>query len=138
MSISLAIVPIREFESAKLRLSSSLSPVERSKLSVALINRTLSSIEKSEIDHVSLVCSDPESVHDLRSVYRKLTITKESIRHGGVNSAMVDGLNVMKTRFDISETFLLPSDLPLLSSAALNEIISMLQEFDLVINPSKN
>jgi 2-phospho-L-lactate guanylyltransferase len=134
--LRVAIVPIREIENTKLRLATALTQSQRSELSTALLHRTLRSVEGSSIDYAWLVSSLPETLSGLQQ-YQKLAVVRESIFHGGVNSAMRDGFVAAKSRFEISASILIPSDLPLVSATALNEVLESLEKYDMIINPSE-
>ena len=70
------------------------------------------------------------------STFQKVKVVQESVNHGGVNSAVSDGINLIGQSGEAPEILIVPSDLPLLSSEALNRAIKLLGEYDLVINPT--
>lgn len=132
-----AIVPVREFKDAKQRLGNFLGETERAAMAKALLLHVLRSLEQADRVSGVLVVSSAEkqSVEDL-STFQKVKVVQESVNHGGVNSAVSDGINLIGQSSEAPEILIVPSDLPLLSSEALNRAIKLLGEYDLVINPS--
>jgi 2-phospho-L-lactate guanylyltransferase len=132
-----AIIPVREFKNTKLRLRSVLSESERSALTKSLLNHVLAQLQESQIDKVVIIASDKRSASSIARGFSKAVIIRESKHHGGVNYAMEDGMMYWRTHFgDATSFMLIPSDLPLLSSEAINEAISKLDYNNLVISPS--
>jgi 2-phospho-L-lactate guanylyltransferase len=130
-----AIVPVREFSGAKMRLSPALSMEQRSALSRALLSRLISALDISRISKIILVSSDPKETLSSLRVSSKLTVIRESVHHGGVNGAMIDGIDL--ARKEGAKTIsLLPSDLPIINHSKINEALDLLTSFDLIINPS--
>jgi len=68
--------------------------------------------------------------------FRKNKIIQESLHHGGVNSAVQDGVSLIRRSGDNPKILVLPSDLPLAASEPVNKILELLNVHDLVINPS--
>lgn len=137
MSKIIAIIPIREFDTTKVRLTDSVSNNQRIRLNQALLKRSLASIDQSSVDHAIVVSSKPESIHASIKPSEKVTVIKESAHHGGVNLAMADGLRIARSNFGLSNILMLPSDLPLISAIALNDVTGLLEQFDLIICPSE-
>jgi len=133
---SYAIIPVREFENSKLRLAANLTEPERSALTKALLVHVLREVQNSLLSGGLVVSSDPEQVSELIGKFQKIQVIAESSRHGGVNSAIYDGISVLKQIEGDPRILLMPSDLPFLSSKAINKVIELLRLNELVINPS--
>ena len=140
MKTSIVIIPVREFQNTKLRLIGTLSADQRAALTCALIRRVLYAAQKSDVAKVFVVASDPVSVSTQTQEFSKVKVIRESMHHGGVNSAMMDGINAINHSQNGYESdlslILLPSDLPLITSGGLNKILHLLTKYDLLINPS--
>ncbi len=130
-----AIVPVREFAETKHRLSDVLTRAERAELTWALLSKVLRELEKSQIDRIILVAADADETRRLVPALSKVQIIEESKHHGGVNRAMKDGLKLVP-QTSASNALLLPSDLPLITSAALDRATDLLDRYDMIINPS--
>ena len=136
MTRKYAIIPIREFSNTKLRLSRVLSSNQRSELSIALISRVVSTLELSKIKSVIVVASNREEASSsIRGLSSKVRVIKETVPHGGVNSAMNDGIQLAQNE-GASTVVLLPSDLPIINHSKVDEAVGLLNDFDLIINPS--
>ncbi|MFI5419877.1 MAG: 2-phospho-L-lactate guanylyltransferase [Nitrososphaerales archaeon] len=136
MTGNFAIVPVREFGESKQRLSRVLTSAQRADLTLILLSKVLRELQYSLIDQVILVAADANEARKLVPSYSKLEIIEECIHHGGVNSAMRDGLRrIPQTRK--TRVLLLPTDLPLITRSALDRAISLLDDYDVIINPSE-
>lgn len=135
-----AIIPVRELEDTKVRLSSVLTKPERAELTLAMLGRVISAIEKSENVRMTIMVCSEEEERLSRLVERscnKIIVIPESKHHGGVNSAVEDGITCALERFGYVESIVvIPSDLPLLSGEVLDDAISKLDSFDFLIAPS--
>ncbi len=90
------IVPVREFQNTKLRLSHTLSKKERADLTRVLLRNVLAQVEKSRALETIIVASSTDLVRDGIQEFAKSRVIRESKRHGGVNSAMADGLRSIR------------------------------------------
>jgi 2-phospho-L-lactate guanylyltransferase len=132
-----AIVPVREFKDAKQRLGNFLGEPERAALAKALLLHVLRSLEQANrITRVLVVSSDEKNSVENFAPFQKVKVVQESKIHGGVNSAVNDGMNLIRQSGAALEILIVPSDLPLLSREAVDRAIQLLDEYDLVINPS--
>lgn len=133
----LGIVPVREFENTKLRLRKCLSKSERSSLSQALLGHVLRALQDSDVKKTLIVSSDRAAISKLVRKLKDIVVIAEEKHHGGVSSAVENGVSYCSNRMKgITSIMVLPSDLPLLSSKAINKAISKLRNYDLVIGPS--
>jgi 2-phospho-L-lactate guanylyltransferase len=129
-----AIIPVREFSDSKQRLSAVLNTEERAELARTLLLKTISQLQLSKVDKVIVVATDDEEVRGKMPAFSKLEIVRESAHHGGVNSAMRDGLQRLQP--SKSKVVLLPSDLPLITSQVIDRAFDTLDANDFIINPS--
>ncbi len=136
MKNCLVIIPVREFTNTKLRLSPVLSKAQRAKLTLALLRKVLSEVERSNAVEAIVVTSRPDLVARHILDFPKTRVIKESKHHGGVNSAMRDGLKAAGKRYPASSVLLIPSDLPFLSFRALDKVALLMEKYDLLISPS--
>ena len=136
MRKSVAIIPVREFEDTKLRLQTILAPKQRGELTKKLLQGVLSAIEASCISRAAVVATDQDLVRRTHKASQKTQIIQESIHHGGVNSAMRDGLSIISGQ-GYDSVLLMPSDLPLITAEAVNKVLELLDRYDLLINPAR-
>lgn len=136
MKNCIVIIPVREFANTKLRLRSVLSKRQRANLTSSLLLKVLSQVEKSHALGAIIVASSPDLVRKRVRGFSKVLVIRESRHHGGVNSAMQDGLKYIGKEHHDAAIILIPSDLPLLTFKALDNIIHLLEKYDLLINPS--
>ncbi|MDG6922392.1 MAG: hypothetical protein JRN67_03745, partial [Nitrososphaerota archaeon] len=113
-----AIIPVREFSSAKRRLISRLTSGERKALAFALLNRVVRAAELSDLEQIIVVASDPFEIgHSLRGV-DKISVISELEHHGGVNGAFEAGIGYANGH-GAMRLALSPSDLPFVSHAKI-------------------
>jgi 2-phospho-L-lactate/phosphoenolpyruvate guanylyltransferase len=132
-----AIVPVREFKDAKQRLGNFLDEPGRAALAKALLLHVLRSLEQAErITGVLVVSSGGKQSAENLASFPKVEVIQESKFHGGVNSAVNDGIDFVRQSGEDREILVIPSDLPLLSYEAVDLAVQLLEEYDVVINPS--
>lgn len=136
MTESYAIVPVREFRSTKLRLSSILTEPQRAAITESFLLHSLRALEESDINSTMIVSSDGLQSNYKVTNFQKVKTIQEVKYHGGVNSAINDGLTHIKKISENPNILVIPSDLPLLSSEAVNGVLDLLNQYNLVINPS--
>jgi len=138
MTTSHAIIPVRDFANTKIRLRTVLSESERAGLTSVLLDIVLCALERSEVTDVTVVATDPEEVEPKLKRFPKSRILKEVKRRGGVNSAVIQGMDSLPSALGNDFLILLiPSDLPFLGPEVVNEAISVANDADIVINPSR-
>ncbi|MCL4518172.1 MAG: 2-phospho-L-lactate guanylyltransferase [Thaumarchaeota archaeon] len=134
---SVAVIPVRDFASTKLRLRSILDDRQRAKLTATLLKNVLHSIEKSNLEKVVVVAANKEKAERDLAGFSKLVVIEESSHDGGVNRAMFDGIDFIERTGKNGSFFFMPSDLPLLTSEALNKVLRLLEGHDIVIAGSR-
>ena len=129
-----AIVPIKRLDMAKTRLSKILNDEERVKLTLAMLKDVLKAIRDSDIEQTYLIGAN-----------RKVA----EIAKGGSNIFLWDGGEGLDKAVELANeiccsdgaeaTIFVPSDLPLLTSCDLNNILELIHKgIQVVITPSKN
>lgn len=126
---------MREFAESKQRLSKVLTGALRAELTLAMLSKVLRELEYSLVDQIIVVAADQKEIRQVLPRQCKVEVVEESIHHGGVNLAMRDGLKLIPQSREMG-TFLIPSDLPLITSQAVDRATSLLKDYDLIINPS--
>ena len=132
-----AIIPVRNFENAKQRLSGALDKAQRAALARALLTRVLRALGgTNEVIETIVVASNEKECREFLNDFQNTRVVQETRIHGGVNSAVNDGLAITAQRIEDPKVLILPSDLPLLSTEAVERALRLLNDNDLVINPS--
>jgi 2-phospho-L-lactate guanylyltransferase len=132
-----AIIPVREFENTKLRLRNFLGESERAMLTRSMLIHVLATLERSLVEHVVVVASNKAQASRLGKHFSKATFISEKSPHGGVNDAMDGGIAYARHQFKgMDSVMLIPSDLPLLSVAAIDKALEKLESYDLILSPS--
>gem|GEM_PF-1922908 len=144
MSEFSVVIPVREPKSAKSRLAGILSDDERSRLSLALLRRVLGAVESSAARYCVVVSSSPASISQTTGKFSKVVLVQERKFHGGVNSAIQDGIAALSLNPKVtsssqarSSVMFIPSDLPFLDKGSIEEAARLLENFDAVISPSR-
>lgn len=132
---SYAIIPVREFRNTKLRLSRILTESQRAAITESFLIHTSRVLDESDIKSTLVVSSDGIQSNS-KFNFQKIKIIQESTYHGGVNSAVTDGVSQIRKMADNPKILVIPSDLPFLSGEAINKVLELLNVYDLVINPS--
>ena len=130
-----AVIPVKKFDQSKQRLTSLLTGKEREGLTFHLLFNMLTKLQASNVDTIVLVAANSEDTVRIAPAFPKLRVVGESVKNGGVNSAMQDGLRLIPS--SKSKVLLFPSDLPLITTSAINRALEMLDDNNIIINPSK-
>ena len=130
---SIAVIPVRDFATTKLRLKSILDERQRATLTATLLKNVLRAVEESDLDRVIVVAANREKAAKDLVGFSKLVVIQESTHNGGVNHAMQDGINSLGSSAESSSFLFIPSDLPLLNGGALNKALELLSKHDLII-----
>ncbi|MGH7861388.1 MAG: 2-phospho-L-lactate guanylyltransferase [Candidatus Dormibacteraceae bacterium] len=114
-----AVVLIKDFESAKQRLSSALSPLERRQLAVENARRALLAAAAGA-DHALAVCGSPEAAELSRSLGMDTLLEEHP---DGQNGAAERGLSHCLDQ-GADAVMVISSDLPLIDAAAVSEFLA--------------
>ncbi len=130
-----AIIPVREFASAKVRLKKALTSEKRVALASSLLRRLVGAIERSQLEGVIIVASDISEAISCLEGYKRISVICENSYHGGVNRAMTTGIDFARGKG--ARTFsLFPSDLPLVTHSRIDDALELFRRYELIINPS--
>jgi 2-phospho-L-lactate guanylyltransferase len=132
-----SIVPVREFVDTKVRLSNVLSRQERASLTKAFLRCAVNAQQQSDLKEILIVSPKPEEVTLILHDFPKIRVIMESLTRGGVNQAISNGIEEIRKLSDESKILLMPSDLPFISTEVINRIIRLLDDYELIINPSE-
>jgi 2-phospho-L-lactate guanylyltransferase len=115
-----AIVPVRTLEGAKSRLGEVLDPEERRDLAVALLERTVrAAAGATTLAGVVAVSPDPEALEIAAAAGARPILQRTS----GLNAAVAEA-RAEARRLGATEVLVLPTDLPRISSAAVDELVA--------------
>jgi 2-phospho-L-lactate guanylyltransferase len=130
-----AVVPVKDLDASKKRLSSVLSPQERGQLTLAMLEDVLSALKTSEVDETLVVSNDLM----VQGIARKFDVRYLAQKAGGLNSAIEEA-----TKWCVQEeaeaVLVLPADIPLLSSGDVDKMIELggCEERAVVLSPSRD
>ena len=128
-----AVVPVKSLGASKNRLSSVLSPQERSQLTLAMLEDVLNALQTSTVNNTVVVSNDL-TVHDVVDKFGAMYLVQKT---SGLNSAIEEA-----TEWCVKEgaeaILVLPADIPLLSSADVDRIVELgnCKEQTVVLSPS--
>lgn len=114
-----AIVPVRTLEGAKSRLGEVLDAEERHDLAVALLERTVRAVvDATTVSGVLAVSPDPAAL-EIAAAAGARPLPQ---RTRGLNAAVTEARTEAQS-LGATEVLVLPTDLPRISSAAIDELI---------------
>lgn len=128
------VVPVKKLSEAKSRLSAILSPRERAKLLLAMLEDVLGAVASSVGAGSVVVISRDGFVKDFASSHGVVVLDE---RGCGLNEAIEQA-----TRWCAAEgaraTLVLPADVPLISAADVSALCKILLSHDVVVVPSSD
>jgi len=117
-----AIVPIKPLRKGKSRLSDVLSKEKREKLNQFLLENTISQIRSvAEVDEIIVISYDPSALTIARK-YETRTVLEN--KRTNINLALRKA-TMAALAFNATKVLIIPSDLPLLTSSDLNDLIQV-------------
>ena len=129
-----AIIPIKQLSEAKSSLGSALTPQQRRKLVLCMLEDILSAIERSHSVSGVIVVSPDAEVLDLASSAGAVAVTDPGL---GLNNALEVSIDRVKESGG-GAALILPGDVPLLSPTDIREIVGLASgERDVVIATSE-
>ncbi len=130
-----AVVPVKHLSSSKSRLATILTPEDRKRLTLVMLEDVLTAIRNSAIQGTIVVGSDL-CVCEL-ATNTGVTFINEKAR--GLNPAIGDSIKCCMQR-GADSVLVLPADIPLISSTDIERIIELAgnAESIVVVSPSKN
>lgn len=126
-----ALLPLKNFAEAKSRLSSVLTPAQRSGLFQAMVNDVLTVLQSHpDIDNTLIVSDDPLAAQ-LARAYGADYLSESGLNASGLNQAVQAGVDELARR-GIDEVMVIHGDLPLMSGAELSHLIHMHRQHSIV------
>jgi len=122
-----AIIPIKPLKRGKSRLAGVLSIEEREKLNKEMLIRTLRCIKDvPQINFYIVISYDPAALAIARELSAK-TILESKVTN--LNRALQKATAAAKA-FNATQVLILPADLPLITSAAIQQFINLGENFE--------
>ena len=115
-----AVVAVKGLDTSKKRLSSVLSPQERSQLTLAMLEDVLNALQTSNIDKTVIVSND----FTLRDFAEKFNSTHLVQKISGLNFAVKEATEWCMQK-GAEAVLVLPADIPLLSSEDVDTIVEL-------------
>jgi len=130
-----AVVPVKDFQTAKQRLRAVLAPDERHALARAMLEDVLAALARvRELDRLVLVTREPQVVVLARRF--GAVILSESSNRG--QTAAVERALTEARRQGASAVLALPGDVPLIVPADVEAILRAGEQADVVLVPSRD
>jgi 2-phospho-L-lactate guanylyltransferase len=127
-----AIIPVKNLEFSKKRLSVVLSPQERSLLTLAMLEDVLKALQLSVVDEIVVIGNDAK-VQCIADRYGAFYLTASQ---DGLNSAIEQAV-AWCVNEDAGWVLILPADMPLLEPADVNQIVELgISGASVVLSPS--
>ena len=129
-----AIVPVKDLEESKSRLSPSLSPKEREVLTLAMLDHVLATLrEVDAVEQIGVVSPSPRALFIAEDAGATALLQESR----GLNKALEEGQDWAISQ-GASSLLVLPADLPYLSSCDLRMLTMILRdERAAVISPDE-
>lgn len=118
-----ALVPIRGLESAKTRLGADLDPEERAELVTELLRRTLAATRDAGRIVGTVVVTMDGAAAEVARQHDAIGLVE---RAPGLNAAIAAARSVAEAR-GATAVLVLPADLPAVSPAALDDVLSAIE-----------
>jgi 2-phospho-L-lactate guanylyltransferase len=129
----IAIIPVKNFENSKTRLSALLGVQERVRLSELMLQDTLAALASARSVSEIVVVSSDKRAKEIAEKY-KTTVLKQE-RDSGVNSAVALA-DAYAAKKHAAATIVVPQDLPLLAPADIDSVCALARGRCIAICPS--
>jgi 2-phospho-L-lactate/phosphoenolpyruvate guanylyltransferase len=113
-----AVIPVKNLQESKQRLSSVFSPNERQQLSIAMLEDVLDAVKSSLIEEIVVSANDPL----VRESAEKFGASYFSPSEKGLNAAVDQAVSWCK-KDGVDSVLILPADIPLLTSQEINRVL---------------
>jgi 2-phospho-L-lactate guanylyltransferase len=134
-ALTWAMVPLKSRERAKSRLASVLSPEQRLRLFFALATRVIRTLQATRgIDAVAVITASTEVAAFAQSLGAVAMLQSADFGMSAAFDTAIRELNVTKPR----RVLMLPGDLPLVSTSALEEVLAANTDTGVVIVPDRH
>ncbi len=131
MKKTTAIIPVSRFAHAKTRLSPTLTALERENLLKSMLMDVIG-VLKEKISNVVVISSDEEVLNHVKGM-GVISLIEEG--ETDLNGALMQAVEYCSEFSD--QVLVVPSDVPLMKSEHVDNIIKMGEKYDLVIAPAK-
>lgn len=132
-----AIIPLKDLVQAKSRLAGVLRPAERRMLAQAMAEDVLRVLQGHPgITRTILVTDDPSGAQ-LAQLHGAQCLSEAGLGGGGLNAVLQAGSALVQQRYG-GPQLILHADLPLLSSADLDQVLTALRSGGLVIGGDRH
>ena len=126
-----ALIPMKEFSQAKMRLADVLDRTARAELALAMLTDVISACNESGcFDIVAVVSADGEALRHARELGAKPLAEPAAIRTASGLQALNDGLTFgqryLARRVGASELVILPADIPLVRADDVRAVVDAL------------
>ena len=115
-----AVVAVKGLDASKKRLSSVLSPQERTQLTLAMLEDVLNALQTSTIDKIVIVSND-FTLRDFASKFNAIHLVQKI---SGLNSAVEEATEWCMQK-GAEAVLVLPADIPLMSSEDVDTIVEL-------------
>jgi 2-phospho-L-lactate guanylyltransferase len=127
--ITYAIVPVKEFDRAKSRLSANLKPAQRKGLLISMLDDVLTALSDIQVILIS-----PEDISNHVGKRKNVKFILQA-PGGDLNSAVREA-NDLALREGADSTLFVPADMPLITKKDINDILGLGKKHALIITQS--
>ncbi|WP_078427720.1 2-phospho-L-lactate guanylyltransferase [Alkalihalobacterium alkalinitrilicum] len=131
--MNMAIILQKPFNQAKTRLKGWLSPSERIGLVQAMLYDVVETLTVTPLlDRIGILTSDPRAINIAKELGIEVFYEEKVV---GMNHALVNFTNLLDE--EVKSLFVLPADIPLISSADISEVVNISQRVPITIIPCR-
>lgn len=124
-----AVVPVKNLQESKQRLTSVFSPSDRQQLTLTMLGDVLAAAKSSLIEEIVVSANDPL----VRDAAEKFGVSCFSPSEKGLNAAVDQAADWCK-RAGADSIIVLPADIPLLTSQEVNRVLALAKDdFPLIV-----
>jgi 2-phospho-L-lactate guanylyltransferase len=124
-----ALIPMRDLEGAKGRLSDVLSPLERSELALAMFTDVVTACRESALfDIIGVVSGDSDVFWHARELGAKPIAEPKTL--SGLNDSLRFGQRYLARRVGVTELLIVPADVPLAQPDDMCAVVEALRRGD--------
>jgi len=131
MKKTFAIIPVSRFTHAKTRLSPTLTPLERENLLKSMLKDVTNAL-KNKVNGIVVISADEEVLNYVKDL-DVIPIKEDGVKD--LNGALLQAIGWCKRKAD--QVLIVPSDVPLIRSEYVEEMVSMGEDSKVVIAPAK-
>jgi 2-phospho-L-lactate guanylyltransferase len=129
-----AIIPVKNLDNAKSRLSPLLQASERKTLCLTMLEDILYTVKSiKSIRQIVVVSSDPE----VEGFVKAFDVIYLEEREKGLNQAVCQAIDWCSKQ-NVSSVLILPMDIPLVRSSDLQKMLALKNQASMIISPSRS